>query len=187
MAVTGILLAAGQGRRFGGDKLIHRLADGLAIGVASYRNLRAVLDHVLVVVRSDDAPLHAAMAAEGAILVQCTDALQGQSHSLLAGVRAAPQGDALIVALADMPYVQTGTLHSLVNSLQAGALLAAPYYRGQRGNPVAFAAKLRAELLLVSGDIGAREVVKRHAGDLVEVPCDDPGVLRDIDTQQDLA
>jgi molybdenum cofactor cytidylyltransferase len=186
MELTGILLAAGQGRRFGGGKLLHRLPTGEAIGVASYRKLRAALRHVLAVVRADDALLQYEFRTVGARVILCEDAQHGMSHSLLAGVRAAPVDHGLIIALADMPFVQAATITLLVQSIQAGALIAAPYYAGQRGNPVAFAPTLREELLLASGDAGAREVVKRHSGELLAVQCDDPGVVRDIDTQQDL-
>jgi molybdenum cofactor cytidylyltransferase len=187
MGVTGILLAAGQGSRLGGGKLLHKLASGDSIGITSYRNLCTALDHVLVVVRPNDAQLRDEFSRAGAVLIDCADALQGQSHSLIAGVHATPAGHALVVALGDMPFVQVETIRALVRSIHSGALIAAPYYLGSRGNPIAFAAHLRQELLLVSGDMGAREVVKRHAHELMKINCADPGVLRDIDTPQDLA
>jgi molybdenum cofactor cytidylyltransferase len=187
MALTGILLAAGQGRRFGGGKLLHPLDSGLPIGIGSYRNLRAVLQDVLVVVRTGDHELRDLFMADGARVVPCDDAEQGLSRSLVCGVSSAPTESNLLVALADMPFVRADTLTQLVHALQSGALIAAPFHSGQRGNPVAFSRSLRDELLGASGDMGAREVLQRHASEIRQVICDDPGVLRDIDTREDLS
>ena len=184
--ITGILLAAGQARRFGGGKLLHRLDSGAPIGIAAYRNLRAALDQVLVVVRPDDVALANLFADAGAQVVWCADAQLGLSRSLISGVDAAPAAHGLIIALADMPFVQPATIQKLVEILRDGALLAAPIYAGKRGNPVAFSAQLRTELSRAIGDAGAREVINRHAHEMTQIHCDDPGVLRDIDTREDL-
>jgi molybdenum cofactor cytidylyltransferase len=57
-------------------------------------------------------------------------------------------------------------------------------YNGKRGHPVIFDSRYRAELLAIS-DQGAREVVRKHAGDILEVPVDSSTVLQDMDTPQD--
>jgi molybdenum cofactor cytidylyltransferase len=55
-----------------------------------------------------------------------------------------------------------------------------------RGHPVGFSSRLKDELLAVSGDEGARAVVRRNDRDVRVIECDDPGILRDIDTREDL-
>ena len=62
--ITGILLAAGAGKRFGGGKLKQVLPNGLAICVASARNLAAAVDHVIAVVRPGDNATYSLLAAE---------------------------------------------------------------------------------------------------------------------------
>jgi molybdenum cofactor cytidylyltransferase len=52
---------------------------------------------------------------------------------------------------------------------------------------VGFSAALRDELLALDGDTGARAILERHAGLIVQVRSDDPGIFVDIDTPQDLA
>jgi molybdenum cofactor cytidylyltransferase len=59
-------------------------------------------------------------------------------------------------------------------------------HRGRRGHPVGFAASCRDELLGLTGDAGARGVLQRHAAEVVAVEVDDPGILQDVDTAQDL-
>ena len=56
--IVGVLLAAGSGSRFGGDKLLHPLEDGVAIAAHAARNLIAVLPDVVAVVRWGDFPLY---------------------------------------------------------------------------------------------------------------------------------
>jgi molybdenum cofactor cytidylyltransferase len=58
-------------------------------------------------------------------------------------------------------------------------------YQGRRGHPVGFAAELFSELVQLTGDEGARRVAARYPSFGVEV--DDPGVLIDVDTADDLA
>ena len=185
MNITGILLAAGSGSRFGGDKLMHPLADGTPIGVASARNLRRVLRRVIAVTRPDDAALAARLQAERVDLVPCADAHLGMGASLACGMRAARDADAVIVALADMPFITAATIESIMRVLQAGAAIAAPSYQGQRGHPVGFSAQYRAELEAVSGDEGARALLKSQARRITLVEVADAGVLRDIDTRAD--
>jgi sulfur transfer complex TusBCD TusB component (DsrH family) len=60
-----------------------------------------------------------------------------------------------------------------------------PTYRGKRGHPVIISLKYKAELFSLKGDIGAREIIARHPEDVQEVRVDAPGVIMDIDTQEE--
>jgi molybdenum cofactor cytidylyltransferase len=62
----------------------------------------------------------------------------------------------------------------------------APAYQGKRGHPVGFSAKFRSELEQLAGDEGARSILKRHADQIKLLECNDPGILADIDTPEDL-
>lgn len=182
--IVGILLAAGSAARFGGDKLLAALPDGTPIGVAALERLAPTVDTVVAVVRAHDATLAAAFAARGARVTGCPQAAQGMGVSLSWGIRAAPVAGAWLVALADMPWVQPATLSRVVDALRRGAPIAAPRRQGRRGHPVGFAAGFYAELSALSGDEGARPVLDRHPVALIDT--DDAGVLRDVDTRQDL-
>ena len=61
-----------------------------------------------------------------------------------------------------------------------------PIHHGERGHPVGFAASLREDLLALRGDAGARGVLQRYAAEVVTVEVDDPGILQDVDTHDDL-
>jgi molybdenum cofactor cytidylyltransferase len=183
---VGILLAAGAGTRFRSDKLVHPLADGTPIAVASLANLRAALPRVVAVVRPGSEALARRLADAGAEVTVCAEAEQGMGHSLAHAVRAAGTASVYVIALGDMPFIRPDTIRSVADRVAAGALLAAPRHGGERGHPVAFAAGLRGALEASTGDAGAREVIRAHAHDLALVDVDDAGVVRDIDTPGDL-
>ncbi|MCC4116148.1 nucleotidyltransferase family protein [Aromatoleum toluclasticum] len=185
-APAGILLAAGQGSRFGSNKLCHPLADGTPVAVRSAENLREALGEVLAVVRPEDSVLRAHFDAAGIRYVMCADAGEGMAATLACGIRATPGATGWVIALGDMPYIRPETVAVVAAVLGEGALLAAPFFDGQRGHPVGFAAALKDELLALQGDEGARRVIVAHKEHLQRIDCDDPGVLADIDVPADV-
>ena len=186
MSIQGILLAAGSASRFGSDKLMHVLADGTPVALASARTLVAALPGSLAVVRSADSPLAGLLRDAGLQIVECADASEGMGRSLAAGVRASREARGWVVALADMPFVRPETIRLLAGRLSAGEALAAPVRDGERGNPVALGAGFRDRLEALRGDAGARSLLREHEASIARVDVDDPGVMRDIDTPQDL-
>jgi molybdenum cofactor cytidylyltransferase len=184
--IVGILLAAGSGTRFGAHKLLHPLPDGTPMAVAALRNLAQGVDEVIAVVRPGDTDLMQCLAREKVRVLPCAKADQGMGASLACGVSAAPDAAGWIIALADMPFVPAEIVCTLAAQLNAGATIVAPAYQGQRGHPVGFGHAFYAALSALSGDQGARHILKQNADRLSLVPSTDPGVLRDIDTQADL-
>ena len=184
--ITGILLAAGSGSRFGGGKLLHCLPDGTPIGIASLRNLRASLPEVLAVVRSGDDALRRLLEAEGIAVLICTDAHLGMARSLVCGIDASRNADGWVIALGDMPFLLPQTIKTIAGHIAQTGRIAIPAYRGERGHPVGFGRRYLDELLKLQGDEGARSVIARHPRDLEIVDCDDRGILRDVDTPADL-
>ena len=185
--IAAVLLAAGSGSRFGGEKLLHPLADGVAIAAHAARNLLAATPDVIAVVRWGDFPLYDMLEQEGCQVTMFKDAARGMGASLAHGVAETRAADGWLVALADMPRISPATIRSVIAALEQGALIAAPACKGERGHPVGFGAKLRDELLALGGDQGVKAVIERHPGALKLIECDDPGVLYDIDRKTDLA
>jgi molybdenum cofactor cytidylyltransferase len=185
--IAAVLLAAGAGKRFGGEKLLHPLEDGVAIAAQAARNLLAVTPEVTAVVRWGDFPLYEILEQEGCQVTMFKDAARGMGASLAHGIAQAKAADGWVVALADMPRIRPDTISKVIAELNRGALIAAPTYKGERGHPVGFDAQLRGELLVLEGDQGARAILDRHRTALKLVECDDPGALYDIDRKSDLA
>ncbi len=184
--ITGILLAAGGGSRFGANKLLAPLADGTPLAIAAARRLRSALGETLAVVRPGDPVLSALLTSEGLRVVVCEQAHTGMGASLAAGVAASRAARGWLVALADMPFIQVSTLQRAARILETGALLVAPFHAGRRGHPVGFHSRFRDELLGLTGDAGARAILARHAASLTGFDVDDAGVVLDVDTPADL-
>ncbi len=183
---VGLLLAAGAAARFGGNKLLHRLDDGRTLAETAAGHLLEALPSSIAVIRPDDDVLGALLRKTGMRVVTCPLAARGMGHSLACGVAASTQADAWVIALADMPYIHPDTLHRIVAALHAGSPIVAPYYSGHRGHPVAFSHASLDELLLLTGDVGARHLVERHLDKVYRLEVDDVGILQDIDTSADL-
>lgn len=183
MNIIGLLLAAGSATRFGSDKLRHPLPHGVPIAVQSARHLRSEVARVVAVVRF--AEMKELFEGEKCEAVLCENAAEGMGASLACAARSAGRADGYLVALADMPFIRPSTIGAVREALAKGAPLAAPYFRGRRGHPVGISGSFYDRLLALKGDAGARELL--DARRLLKIPVGDPGVIRDIDTPDDLA
>jgi nicotine blue oxidoreductase len=184
--VSAIVLAAGGGSRFGGGKLLARFG-GQPLIEAVLDNLReAPVDEVIVVVGAEAEGLREVCERYDVRIVENEEWERGQSTSVLAGLRACA-GDAAVVLLGDQPFIGAGAVGRLVAAFAEGAKIAVATYGGKRRNPVLFSREvwplLEAEL---DGDEGARPVLQRHPGLVVEVPCEGVGDPADVDTSEDL-
>jgi len=184
----GLLLAAGKGTRFdpagAGNKLLAHLPGvDEVVAVAAARAMLQALP-VLAVVSTVDSELSRRLIATGCEVIGCDDADTGMSASLMCGIRRMSDAAGWIIALADMPHVQAATHRGLLAALKDGVQIAVPTYQGKRGNPVAFGRSHLDGLLALSGDRGARALLQ--AFPVNEIPVNDPGIHRDIDTRADL-
>ena len=183
----GILLAAGFSRRFGANKLLHPLADGIPIALAAARRLRAALPEVLAVVNPHDPELARRLAEDGCPVTVCPRAQDGLGASLAWAVSQTPQASAWIIALADMPFIQPATIARVAAAIDQPTTLAAPVFRGRRGHPVGFGRAHFEALVRLAGDDGARAILHDHAEHVRWLACEDPGMLTDVDTPADLS
>ncbi|MET3228133.1 UNVERIFIED_ORG: molybdenum cofactor cytidylyltransferase [Burkholderia sp. 1263] len=185
---TGVLLAAGLGSRFDPDgmhnKLLARMRDGTPVAHEAAHRLLAVVPRVVAVVRPGSDALARLLNDAGCEVVFAPAAERGMGASLAAGIEASDDAEGWIVALADMPRIAVTTIEALARALDGGASLVAPFYEGQRGHPVGFGIAHRDALLKLDGDAGARSLLMSQRVTRLDV--DDPGILRDVDTPEDL-
>lgn len=188
--MIGILLAAGFSHRFGPqNKLLQPLGNGDSIAVQAAKNLIAALPTSLAVVRPSYNKLAEQFWQIQLNVIACPDDKTEMADSLALAIEAASKfeaaRDGYVIALADMPFIQPATIIKVVAAIQAGASIAMPSYQGQRGHPVGFSAKFKEALMAVSGEQGARTIIKRHEDELTLIQTDDVGVITDIDTLED--
>lgn len=187
--IAGIILAAGSSARLGRPKQLLSLHGEPLLRFTVRRVLASAVDVVLVVLSSETGPMSRAIADLPVRIVPNPQAARGQSTSLLAGLAALAEEhvDAAIVFLGDQPGVDPAVVDRLIARWrETGAAIVCPAYVSGFGNPVLFDRRLFPALAALSGDTGARQVVREHRtrGEVETVPVDAPAPL-DVDTEDD--
>ena len=181
--VAGVLLAAGEGSRFGQPKALVTLG-GQTLAERGARLLRAGgADPVLIIAGA--APVEVGDAET----VNNPDWRTGMGSSLRAALRALASADAgaAVIALADQPLVGREAVGRLIAAYEAGATVAVAAYGGQPRNPVLLAREHWPEVIeTATGDQGARAFLRAHPDLVTLVECGDTGRPDDIDTRADL-
>jgi nicotine blue oxidoreductase len=188
-AVSGLLLAAGAGRRMGGPKALVEL-DGAPL---VRRGVRLLADGgcspVVVVVGA--AAERVRPLCDDAQVVEASDWATGMAASLRAGLAAAEglvDVGACVVALVDQPGVTPAAVERLRAAHRDGARAAVATYAGRPRNPVLLDRSVWADVAAAAvGDEGARPWLRAHPELVVHVDCTDVGTPDDVDTPQDLA
>jgi molybdenum cofactor cytidylyltransferase len=186
-----VVLAAGRGVRFGGDtpKPLLELGGRPLVRHAVDAARASGFAPVVVVVASDGvaAVLEADVQSDAVRLAYNDAPERGISSSLQVALRALEAETAVegvVVGLADQPLVGADAYRRLAGAFEAGTELAVATYAGTRGNPVLIGRAYWSEAMALSGDEGARVLIRRHGAR--EVPCDGTGRPTDVDTPQDL-
>ncbi len=185
--IGAIVLAAGSSSRMGRPKQLLPIGGQPMVRRVTESMCETSLAQVVVVVGAHAEAVTAALAGLSVDIVANEDWAAGMSTSVRAGLGALrPEIQAALIALADQPALTPDLLRTLVARHQSsGAPITAPFYQGQRGNPVLFDRQLFPELLAVEGDRGGRALFARYQGQIERVEVDDPAVIQDIDTIED--
>lgn len=187
--VTGLLLAAGEGRRAGGPKALRVAAGGrpwltTAVGVL----LEAGCTDVVVVLGCAADRARLLLAGAGPTVTDRVRVVEnqawpaGMSTSLSAGLAAVdPSATAVLVHLVDLPDVTAAVSARVLAEAAAGpGCLARAVYAGTPGHPVLVGRDhLTAVLATLAGDRGAQPYLQAHGA--VPVECGDLATGRDVD------
>ncbi|MDA0824307.1 MAG: nucleotidyltransferase family protein [Proteobacteria bacterium] len=184
--IVGILLAGGRSQRYGtANKLAACGPDRIAIGLKAAANLRSAVDELLVVVSVDETS-SGALFNDHYEVTYCAESRNGIGHSIGHGVAARPTADGWLIALADMPYIQSATMIELAGLINSPLSIVRPRYEGRAGHPVGFGSSYFPELIALQGDLGAQSVINKHANFVAFLDTQDKGVVLDIDRPADL-
>ncbi len=187
--VAGIVLAAGEGRNFGGPKALVRFG-GQTLVERAIRTLKGGGCHpVIVVLGAAAAEVRRSSDLADAVVVVNLAWSEGMGGSLRNGLDAArvAQAKAAVVLLVDQPLVTSALVSRLVEAWRAGAAAAVAAYRSQGLTPVLLDRSLWDDVVQHAvGDAGARTLLRAKPELVTLVDCDDVGAPDDIDTPEDL-
>jgi molybdenum cofactor cytidylyltransferase len=185
--VVGVILAAGSSSRLGRPKQLLPLGDRPVLAHTVANAVASSLDGLIVVLGHEAATIQTQVDFGPARVVRNDTYREGQSTSLRAGLAALPPDTAAaLFILGDQPLIGPAILDALIAAYRrTGAPIVMPTYDGQRGNPVLIARALLPELATITGDQGARGVIRAHAAEVHDVPIPGPPPTDDLDTQED--
>jgi molybdenum cofactor cytidylyltransferase len=186
--VAAIVLAAGASRRMRGrDKLLEPVAGRPALRRVAEVARASRADAVVVVLPPGAAARREALAGLDVAVVEAADWAEGMAASIRAGVAAAGKADAVVILLGDMPEVGAGDVDRLIAAFDPGAgreICRAVSEAGTPGHPVLFGRRYFAALAGLTGDAGAREVVRGAGERVAEVVTAGRGAVVDLDTPE---
>jgi CTP:molybdopterin cytidylyltransferase MocA len=182
--IGGIILAAGEGRRFGGPKQLAELHGRPLIEHALAAMLAVpAIEPVVVVLGAHADAIREQADLRGADVVVCPDWADGQSASLRAGAAALGEVDAAVITLADQPFISPEAIAGVLNH-RGRHLGVRAVYDGAPGHPVLLERRLLDHVSELRGDAGARDLL---TGDhVLEWECGRLCDPTDIDTPERL-
>lgn len=188
--IAGIILAAGQSRRMGKpNKLLTTLKGVSFIRHVTEIAIAAKLDQIIVVTGHEAEQMHMQLSGLDVNFAHNAQFAEGLSSSLRTGIAAVDDDiDAALVLLSDMPFITEETVRAVSGTFahEHEGRIIVPHFNGQRGNPVLWPRRYFAELTTISGDQGARALLKAYPDALFEVELGEE-VLIDIDTPESAA
>lgn len=191
-SVAIVILAAGKASRMGeGGK--HKLLaefDGIPlVRRSALTALGADAVSVIVVTGHRRSEIEATLDELALTLIDNPDYASGMASSLIAGFssRSADSADGILVMLADMPHISTTHLDALILAFRnaGGEAVIRAVSQGKPGNPVILPHSLNRAVLMLQGDVGARDIIATSDLPVIDVDVGDAAVL-DVDTPHEI-
>lgn len=180
-----LLLAAGSSRRFGTDKRRAKMPDGAELLETTLKRIVTTQLPLLVCLGPNDRELSLRLSKQDIAWHLSPRSEKGMGYTLADGAAAIPAWSAVVIALADMPWIKCETYLAVAAATQVDHVCI-PTSQGRRGHPVGFGSQFFGSLECLSGDFGARRLVMDNPEKVRELPVDDPGIFRDVDHPKDL-
>ena len=182
--IAAAILAAGESRRMGSPKALldyhgKTFADHL---VEVTKHPRIGVLRVVLGAKAEE--IRARISLDGDCIVVNEAWTNGQLSSIHAAIRSLSEieTEGLMLCPVDHPMISADVVARIIAAFdESGKDIVLPVYKGRRGHPVIFRANLYEELLAASPELGARQVVWAHAGDIAEVMVDEEGVVLNLD------
>ncbi|MDD4766337.1 MAG: nucleotidyltransferase family protein [Desulfotomaculaceae bacterium] len=185
--ISAIILAAGMSNRMGRPKQLLKVGSSTLIQIITENVLLSNVDELLVVTGHQQKKVSAAIKDLPVRMVFNQRYKDGQGTSLALGVKSISESaTAFMVFMVDQPMISASLINMIIGEFQKRDCAALrPVYNGLPGHPVIFSSSLREELINLSGDEGARQVLKKLADRVEYIEATDEAVIFDIDTPKD--
>jgi len=185
--ICAIVLAAGESRRMGSQKLLLPFGATTVIGRVVDQLLQSGIDKIFVVTGHNADKIAEELSARAVAIVDNPDYPSGMLSSVRCGLRALPREcQGVMVALGDQPSITTNLIDDIIQAFKANHKgIVVPVFQNRRGHPILLSTRYRDEILSQYDDAGLRDLLHAHPDDVLELAVSDPCVLSDMDCPED--
>lgn len=184
MKINLILLAAGNSKRFNGNKLLAIYKEKPIYMHIVNNVLKLEVNKIICVTQYEE--IREALLNTNINVVMNTNSSLGISSSIKLGINFDKEADGYMFMVCDQPFITEKTLKILLDKFINGEKgIVCVGCGNNKGNPVIFSKKYINELLSLQGDNGGKRILKGHLNDLNVVNIDNEIELFDIDTQEE--
>jgi len=184
--IQGILLAAGKSQRFGSNKLEAVLPNQKPVALQSALSLKQVVENTVVVTSEEQQALINLFEEHSIETFVSGNSHLGIGHTISDAILHTKDASGWMIMLADMPFISLSTIQVIRQAMNGGAEICVPYHNGRQGHPVGFSQKYRDYLVQLSGDKGAKSILKKFSDKVSVIDVEDENILKDIDYRDDL-
>jgi len=187
--IWAVVLAAGESRRMGTQKLLLSFGDATVVAAVVRAAQASRAGRTLVVLGADRVAVRLELEPRGVEFAVNEDYQLGMLSSVQAGFRTLPaDAEAAVVMLGDQPFLPSRVVDAVIGAYEEGGKgIVVPTFQGRRGHPVLIDLKYREEVLALDPADGLRQLMRAHPADIFEVEAGDANILRDLDTPEDYA
>jgi molybdenum cofactor cytidylyltransferase len=189
---AGIILAAGMSSRFGSPKQLLEIKGQTLIERIVAASLASRLDRVVLVLghayEETIQALSHRLNDPRLVALENPGYLKGMSRSLYLGLKSVQAHyPSVMFLLADQPMVGSELIDLLLENFWASDKdICVPFFEGRKGNPTLFSSRFYKQILNITGDKGARDIIHDNPDSICQVTVADPLLFFDIDTPADL-
>ncbi len=186
--VTAIVLAAGQGSRMGGGKLLLPLGDATVIEQTIQSLLSVPVSDLVVVIGVYGIAIEQQLRELPVRFAVNSTPSSDMSESIRCGLRTVNPNDieAFLILPADIPLTLPETVRTLIASLlDSDKSIAVPVFRKRRGHPVVFRSNFYEPVLNFHSPQGIRPLVYSDPSQVLLIEVEDEGVISDLDSWDD--
>jgi molybdenum cofactor cytidylyltransferase len=190
--IAGIILAAGMSTRFGKTKQLHTIGGSTILSMVIDAAVKSDLDIVVLVLGHESEAIKDSLRSVLddprliTVINPCFE--EGMSTSLKRGLREIhDEFPSVMILMGDQPLLRYEVINLIIRAFKSSDKdICVPVYKGKRGLPVCFTDRFYHDMLCVTGDMGAREIIRNNPSEILAVEIEDSRCCMDIDEKADV-